>query len=116
MLRATFKGCGITAHSSASNNAPGIQLVALLCLLFVVIPFILDVRLHLFGLYVDASAGVTLEEGHTRSLFVLSREGFSCPFPSSTMNLSFVYPGQNRFPLFGRDVRKNKPSCDCAKI
>ena len=74
----------------------------------VVIPFILDVRL------VDAPAGVTQEEGHTGflhlpsavlALILLSREGFSHPFPSSTMKSNFVYPRINRSPLVGHDAQ-----------
>ena len=38
--------------------------------------------------------------------FVL-REGFSRPFPSSTVKSNFVYPRNNRSPLVGYDARKN---------
>ena len=47
---------------------------------------------------------------------LVSRDGFSRPFPLSTVNSSFVYPRNNRFPLVGHDVRKNPSSCDCAEI
>ena len=51
----------------------------------------------------------------------LSREGFSRPFPSSTVKSSFVYPRNNRSPLVGIIsffffVRKNPSSCDCTGI
>ena len=59
-----------------------------------------------FGKYVGASAGVTQEEGHTGFLIhlpstaiafiFLSREGFSRPFRSSTVQSNFVYPRHNR--------------------
>ena len=68
-------------------------------LLFVVIPFILDVRLHL-----------------SNNMCFLSREGFSRPFPSSTVKSNFVYARHNRFPLVGHDVRENPSSCDCTEI
>ena len=69
----------------------------------VVIPFILDVRL------VDVPAGVIQEEGHTGFLHLPSAvlalifiaQGFSRPFPSSTVKSSFVYPRINRSPLVG---------------
>ena len=75
--------------------------------LFVAIPFILDVKLHL-SVYVDTPAGVTQEEGHTGVFFpsfsgaclnFLSREGFSRSFPSSTVKSNFVYPRHNSSPL-----------------
>ena len=55
----------------------------------VVIPFILDVR------FVDVPAGVTQEEGHSSLSFYGAclnfsrREGFSRPFPSSTVRSHF---------------------------
>ena len=61
---------------------------------FVVIPFILDVRL------VDVPAMVTQEKGHTGLLHLpsarcvpsfFSLEGFSRSFPSSTVKSNFVY-------------------------
>ncbi len=46
-------------------------------------------------------------------LHFLSREGFGCPYPSSTPKLNFVYSRSfsaiNRFPLPGTKVRK-KPT------
>ena len=46
----------------------------------------------------------------------LSREGFSHPFPSSTVKSNFVYPRRsNRSPLVGRDVRENPSLCDHTK-
>ena len=65
------------------------QLHSVVCVcVCVVIPFILDVRL------VDAPAGVTqdLSTFLLRCLpSFLSREGFSCPFPSSTVMSTLVY-------------------------
>ena len=58
----------------------------------VVIPFILDVRL------VDAPAGVTQEEGYTKSLHFPS---VVLAFPSSTVTSNFVYPRINCSPLVG---------------
>ena len=48
----------------------------------------------------------------------LSREGFSRPFPSSTVKSNFVYPRNNRSPLLlvGHDVTKIPSSCDCAEV
>ena len=60
----------------------------------VVIQFVLDVR------FVDAPAGVR----HNFST-ILSIEGFSHPFPSSTVKSNFVYL-----------VRKNPRSCYCDEI
>ena len=37
----------------------------------------------------------------------ISREGFSRPFPSSTLKSNFVYP-RKRSQLVGHDVRKNR--------
>ena len=80
----------------------------------------LDVRL------VDAPAGVTQEKDHTGFLhlrclpYFLSREGFSRPFPSSTVKSNFVYSVTNRSPdlsffcfVF---VRKNPSSCEYIEI
>ena len=72
----------------------------------VVIPFIMDVRL------VDAPAEVTQEKGRTGFphlpstvlALIFSREGFSHPFPSSTVKSSFLYPRFNRSPLVGHDL------------
>ena len=85
-------------------------------LLFVVIPFM------------DAPAEVTQEEGHILSFFApsfcgtclnfLSQEGFSRPFPSSTVKSSnFASPRRNnRSPiLVGLGVRENPSSYDCAE-
>ena len=61
---------------------------------YVVIPFILDVR------FVDVPAGVTQEEGHTgflnhlpSAVLVLTflAEGFGRSIPSSTLKSNFVY-------------------------
>ena len=60
----------------------------------------------------DAPARVTQEEGHTGFLhlpsavltLVLSREGFSRPFPSSTVKSNFVYPRTNRPPLVSHEI------------
>ena len=66
----------------------------------------LDIRL------VDATAGVTQqEEGHRISppslcgtcLNFFSWEGFSRPFPSSTVMSKSVHPRINRSPLVGHD-------------
>ena len=70
-----------------------------------VIPFILDVRLHL-------SVNMwTHQPGSRRRVFsftpsfcgaclnFLSRERFSCPFPSSTVKSKILYPRHNRSPL-----------------
>ena len=45
-----------------------------------------------------------------------SREGFSHPFPSSTVKSNFMYPRNNRSPLVWLDMRKNPSSCACAEI
>ena len=63
----------------------------------VVIPFTLDVRLA------EAPVGVAQEEGHTGFLHLpsaalpsfLSREGFSRPFPSSTVNSNIICVPKN---------------------
>ena len=67
----------------------------------VVIPFILDVRL------VDAPAGAKQD----LSTFLLrclpqflSREGFSRPFPSSTVKSNFGYPRVSRSQLVGNGM------------
>ena len=65
----------------------------------------------------DAPTGVTQEEGHTGFLhlpsavlaLILIGEGFSLPFPSSTVKSNVVYPRINR-------LRKNPSSCDCTEI
>ena len=72
----------------------------MMCVVFVVIPFILDVR------HVDVPAGVTQEECHTGGMshriscppsfcgacLNFSREkDFSRSFPSSTVKSNFVY-------------------------
>ena len=65
----------------------------------------LDIRL------VDATAGVTQEEGHRISppslcgacLNFFSWEGFSRPFPSSTVMSKSVHPRINRSPLVGHE-------------
>ena len=66
---------------------------------------LLDVR------FVDAPAGVTPEEGDTGFLHLLrclpqflSREGFICSVPSSSVKLNFVYPRVNRSPLVGHFI------------
>ena len=68
---------------------------------FVVIPFILDVRL------VDAPAGLVQEEGHTRFILPSVVLAFilisSHPFLSSTVKSNFVYPRFKRSPLVGHD-------------
>ena len=46
----------------------------------------------------------------------LTREEFDRPFPSSTVESTFVYPRNNHSPLAGHDVRKNSSSCDCTEI
>ena len=61
----------------------------------------------------------THQPGSHRScacLNFLSHEGFSRPFPSSTVKSNLVYPRINRPPLVGHDVRENPTSCDCAEI
>ena len=63
----------------------------------VVMPFILDVRL------VDAPAGVTQDSSTFLLRCCLSREGFSRPFPSSTVKSNFVCLRINRSPLVGYD-------------
>ena len=40
----------------------------------------------------------------------LSREGFSRPFPSSTVLSNFVYPRNNCSPFVGHDVKENPSS------
>ena len=78
---------------------------------------------HLFwtSSSLDVPAGVTQEEGHTGFLihlppavhaFILSREGFSRSFPSSTVKSNFVYSRINPSPFVGHFfiyflVRKN---------
>ena len=88
------------------------------CVVCVDIPFILDVR------FVNAPAGITQEDVHTGFLYlpsavpalILLREGFSRPFPSSTVKSNFVYPRKNRFPFVKRVVRKTPSLCDCAEV
>ena len=72
----------------------------------VVIPFILDVRL------VDAPAGVTQEEGHTRFLIHLPSAVLAFIFIARRIQLflslvdrevNFVYPRTNRSPLVGKN-------------
>ena len=75
----------------------------------------------------DAPVGVTQEEGRTGFphlpsvvlALILSREGFSPPFPSSTVKyIEFCEPT----PLVGHVfvfvffVRKHPSSCDCTEI
>ena len=69
---------------------------------FVVIPFILEVRV------VDAPAGITQEEGHIGFLIHLPSAVLALifharrrPFPSSTVKSNVVYPRTNRSPLVG---------------
>ena len=70
------------------------DIITMYVCVYVVIPFILDVRL------VDAPAGVTQEEDHTgfRHLpsavlaFIFIARIFSHSIPSSTVNSDFVYP------------------------
>ena len=87
----------------------------------VVIPFIMDVRLHL-----SVDMWTHHPGSHRRKatqpafcspcLTFLSREGIQ-PFLSLVDRKSnFVYPRHNRFPLVGHDVRDNPSSCDCAEI
>ena len=94
---------------------------------FVVIPFIMDVRLQFSVQNVDAQqGGVTQEEGHTGFLFptfllrclprFLSREGLSRHFPSSTVKSNLVYPRLNHSPLVRHDVRESPRSCYYAEI
>ena len=75
----------------------------------------------------DALAGATQEECHTEFLIhlpsavfviILSREGFSRPFSSSTVKSNLVYPRIDRFLLLIRlfFARKNPSSCACAEI
>ena len=98
-------------HSHWSSQG-GINDTVCVCVC-VVIPFILDVKL------VDARAGVTQEEGHTQDFptflsrclpYFFSREGFSHPFPSSTVKSNILFLRNNRSPLVGHDVRKNPSS------
>ena len=119
--------CSLHSVTTGSRDRANVSLIIIVSVVCVVIPFILDVRL------VDAPAGVTHRRKvtHNFSTFLLrclpqflSREGFSRPFPSSTVRSHFVYPRINRSPLLlGHDslffiyfVRKNPSSCDCTEI
>ena len=83
-------------------------------------PFVLCVVLYLSRYILwTLQVGSQQEKGHITFLLrympsFLSREGFSPPFPSSTVKSNFVYPRHNsRSPRVGHDVRENHPSsCD----
>ena len=80
--------------------------------LFVVIPFILDVRLHLSvnmwthqpgshrGKATQAFFFLQLPSAVVALLFFIA----SHPFPSSTVKSNFVYPRRNRSLLVGHDA------------
>ena len=74
---------------------PSLNVVCVCVCVCVVIPFILDVRLV---------AGVTQKECHTGFLHLLSREGFSRPFPSLIVKSNPVNPRSNRSRHVGHDT------------
>ena len=92
---------------SLPRESTGTEPVNLKVCVCVVIPFILDVRL------VDASAGVTLEEGRTRllhlpsavlaSTFIARRIHSSLSLIDREIEFCVSYPRMNRSPLKGQE-------------
>ena len=82
-------------------------MTCLVCVCYVVIPFIVDVR------HVDVPAGLTQEEGRTGffllpsavlALIFIARRIQSFLSLSSTVKSNFVYPPFNRSPLVGHFI------------
>ena len=78
--------------------------------LFVVIPFSLDVRLHLSANMWTHQPGSHRRKATQEFVNFLLREGFSRSLPSSTVKPGFVYSQHNRSP------RENPSSCACTEM